>query len=346
MPQEIRLWKIDGDRLNALNATALDLESRLENWLVEDISILGLGLLVIGQQVQTSWGGAIDLLCIDSQGDLVVVELKRDRTPREITAQLLDYAGWVDGLGSEQVLTIAERHFGDPEGLSKAFKDVFGEELPDVVNEDHRLVAVAARLDARSDRVIRYLSDVYGVNINAVTFQVFETASGKEFLGRVFLVEPDEVERRSQRQSRSKRRRRPTVEELKRRAADEGLGDLFEGLVDEFSRVFGARTRRADSIAFRHPWKRRDAGYSVMMNVYPDHDDADDGVFFTLYTHRVAEVFDVASDTLFTALPPRSDDWKYKTADDDDHQWQWSGHQGVFRSVDEGQRLRNLLKDG
>jgi len=47
-------------------------------------------------------GGIIDLLCIDESGNLIVVELKRDKTPREVTAQTLDYASWVDSLTSER----------------------------------------------------------------------------------------------------------------------------------------------------------------------------------------------------------------------------------------------------
>jgi RecB family endonuclease NucS len=65
----------------------LDLESRLESWLGRDICVLDRALLVIGRQVETDFGGIIDLLCLDHAGDIVVVELKRDKTPREITAQ-------------------------------------------------------------------------------------------------------------------------------------------------------------------------------------------------------------------------------------------------------------------
>ena len=50
---------------------------------------------MIGREVETDFGGSIDILCIDAEGDLVIVELKRDRTPREVTAQALDYASWV-----------------------------------------------------------------------------------------------------------------------------------------------------------------------------------------------------------------------------------------------------------
>ncbi len=52
-------------------------------------------LLIIGRQVTTKFDGIIDLLGIDRQGDLVVLELKRDRTPRETLAQVLEYASFV-----------------------------------------------------------------------------------------------------------------------------------------------------------------------------------------------------------------------------------------------------------
>jgi hypothetical protein len=96
MSQEVRLWRVgEEDRLAECAQASLNLEVRLEEWLARDISILSDELLVIGRQVETAFGGLIDLLCIDRTGDLVIVELKRDKTPREITAPTLDYASWV-----------------------------------------------------------------------------------------------------------------------------------------------------------------------------------------------------------------------------------------------------------
>lgn len=42
----------------------------------------GSKLLVIGRQVTTNIGSIIDPLGIDREGNTVVIELKRDRTPR------------------------------------------------------------------------------------------------------------------------------------------------------------------------------------------------------------------------------------------------------------------------
>src|SRR5262245_50377565 len=104
MSDEVRLWQVRAnERLAPIPRARLDLEARLEEWLAADISILDEALLVIGRQVETDFGGLIDLLCVDGNGDLVIVELKRDKTPREITAQALDYASWVVNLTHDRV---------------------------------------------------------------------------------------------------------------------------------------------------------------------------------------------------------------------------------------------------
>lgn len=62
--------------------------------------------LLIGQQEDTGYCGRIDLLAVAPDGSLVLIELKRDRTPREVVAQALDYAGWVEGLAAQDTNSI------------------------------------------------------------------------------------------------------------------------------------------------------------------------------------------------------------------------------------------------
>ena len=110
MPQDIRLWEIGSDDgLCEIKPCALDQEARLENWLERDITLLSDDLLVIGRQVETDYGGIIDLLCLARGGDLVLVELKRGLTPREVTAQVLDYASWVKDLSHWLLPTLTDR---------------------------------------------------------------------------------------------------------------------------------------------------------------------------------------------------------------------------------------------
>ena len=105
----------------------------------------GTDLLIIGRQVQTGFGGVIDLLALDAEGRAHVLELKRDRTPRDVVAQTLDYGSWVKDLSLEELEQIY-LDFGDGEThLDGAFAEHFGGTLPDVVNAER-----TRRLDRRA----------------------------------------------------------------------------------------------------------------------------------------------------------------------------------------------------
>ena len=98
MPTEMKLWRIEEDTPKPVDPDTLNLESRLEDWIRDDIGMVNDDLLVIGQQVATEHTGAIDLLALDPDANLVILELKRDMTPREVVAQALDYASYVQKL--------------------------------------------------------------------------------------------------------------------------------------------------------------------------------------------------------------------------------------------------------
>src|SRR5262245_21314541 len=107
MPIELALWRLEGSSTLTVPSTSLDTERRLEEILEGDIGILGLDrLLLIGRQVPTRFGKFIDLLALGPTGELFVIELKRDRTPREVVAQALDYGSWIGGLGYEEIASI------------------------------------------------------------------------------------------------------------------------------------------------------------------------------------------------------------------------------------------------
>jgi uncharacterized protein YeaO (DUF488 family) len=71
------------------------------------------------------------LLAIAPDASLVLIELKRDRTPREIIAQALDYASWVEKLTPDRVAQIYGR-FSGGKTLDDAFRQRFGTELDEV----------------------------------------------------------------------------------------------------------------------------------------------------------------------------------------------------------------------
>jgi hypothetical protein len=121
-------------------------------------------------------------------GALVLIELKRDRTPREVVAQALDYAGWVESRRPEDIAAIYGR-FAPNRSLAEDFRQRFGHDLDEEsLNESHQIVVVASSLDASTERIITYLSD-RDVPINVLFFQVF-THGAEQLLSRAWLLDP------------------------------------------------------------------------------------------------------------------------------------------------------------
>lgn len=196
MPIEIGLWKM-GAQLEPVRFQPLENEKKLEAALATDLSLVGEGLLLIKRQVATASGKFVDMLAVDVQGTLIVIELKRGKTPREAVAQLLDYAAWAKNLSRQE---IAEYYgqFHSGASFDEAYVARFGSSVPEEINEQHKLVLVCSSLDPESERIIEYLSSDYGVPINAVFFRFFKDGDN-EFLARSWLIEPNEVEARSTR---------------------------------------------------------------------------------------------------------------------------------------------------
>jgi len=144
MPVQLDVWRIDEGAPKKVAFDAVSDEAKLESVLEKGTEILGLDLLVVGRQVPTAFGKIIDLLCIDGEGDLHIIELKRDKTPRDIVGQVLDYASWVRGLGYDDVVEMFSAH-SPVVRFEEAFDERFGVSVPEAVNENHHMVIVAGR---------------------------------------------------------------------------------------------------------------------------------------------------------------------------------------------------------
>ena len=194
MSIEVAIWRIE-EGLNPVSLDGMDYEQRLQDVIAADLSIVDPSLMVIGREVATSFGGRIDILAIDADGNLIVVELKRGQTPREVVAQTLDYGSWVRHLDSEKIADVFidyQRRFLNeetPEGINDALQRKFNT-IPDELNSSHRLVIVAGELDPSTQRIVLYLLEEYGVDINVVVFRAFQD-DDRLYLTRTWLSESD-----------------------------------------------------------------------------------------------------------------------------------------------------------
>lgn len=187
MPIKTALWKID-QHPTELRESVLETEKLLEDMIVAEPRMLSEEWMLIGRQIATGFGGFIDLLAMAPDGSLVLIELKRDRTPREVVAQALDYACWVEKLDDENIASLYKK-FSSGKDIAEDFRLKYGSPLDsESLNRSHQIIIVAASLDEHTERIVNYLSE-RDIPINVLCFQVFQSGEDK-FLSRSWLLDP------------------------------------------------------------------------------------------------------------------------------------------------------------
>jgi hypothetical protein len=191
MPVHHAIWRM-GENPQPLIISKLSSEQLLEKMILNDPTILSDQWMIIGHQENTLDKGRIDLLAIAPDASLILIELKRDRTPREVVAQALDYASWVDDLTADRLSQIYEKFSGGG-NLGDAFQQRFNTELEEEsINQSHQIIIVAAELDPSTERIVDYLSK-NGISINVLFFKVFQHGE-EQFLSRAWLIDPSETQ--------------------------------------------------------------------------------------------------------------------------------------------------------
>lgn len=168
-----------------------DLERVLEDWIESNPHVLlpGEQIVIIGRQVRSEFGKYLDLLGVDTRGACIVIELKRGETPRDVVAQALEYAAWVDTLSLSDLDDIA-REYAEPrgveaEGVVDIYRSSFGSEAEEgeesedeaqriTFNTRQRMIIVAEHFSGEVEQTLRYLRTKLGVDATGVQIGVYQ----------------------------------------------------------------------------------------------------------------------------------------------------------------------------
>lgn len=191
---------IEAGFVEKVKSDAIDYERYFESWLENSPSLLldddeeGNTVLWIGRQVKANVGDAEkfpDLIGIDASGDLVLVELKKGKTPREVIAQILEYAAWGALLDYNALDDLARNYymkddFYGGKSLKDIYMDVFDIEaelaIESFFNRKQKLYIVAEEVSPVVRQVSEHLRDCYKMNINHLEYQVLKTKEGEYLL--------------------------------------------------------------------------------------------------------------------------------------------------------------------
>lgn len=237
MTDEIRIWEVDGsggeNKVSEIGPTnRMETELLLEDTLAANPEMLMPGLSLVGRQIQTD-GGPLDLLGIDSNGQLVVFELKRGTLTRDAVAQVIDYGSALESWSEDEIITlILERGW-----LGIQNRDDFDEWHNQHSDEEQQsslkpvqMVLVGLGVDDKANRMVDYLVK-QGVGITLLTFHGY-VHEGKTLLARQARVEPE-----SPTPATRKERRVAREKAALERAQELGIDGLFHEVVEAFERL-------------------------------------------------------------------------------------------------------------
>lgn len=154
-------------------------EKVIEDWIAENPALLfpKEQVLVLAQSVQGQ--SMADVLALDSFGNLIVVEIKRDWSDRSAVSQLLEYAAGYKDCSYETFNQLAQHYAKWPGGeLIQKFR-AFAER-PDFSEKElcknQRVFIVAPDSDMGLKKIVEWLRG-YGVPIEFVPFRLLADAN-------------------------------------------------------------------------------------------------------------------------------------------------------------------------
>lgn len=152
-------------------------------------------ILIIGRQVTTNLNTFIDLLGINSSGNTVIIELKRDRTPRETLAQLLEYASFVDVLDYEQLNDIFKNYYNEETELEEYCKEYFSENNDEENiswNKNAILLIVGQSITKEIKQTSQFLRKK-GIDVRCLEFKYFITKKREKIFTCDYVLGEEDI---------------------------------------------------------------------------------------------------------------------------------------------------------
>ena len=155
MSHEPQLFRInpgsrESERIEEVDFARLGLRERrdIQEWVAANPSILGEDLLIIGKEFSgfDITNERLDLLAVDSDGKLVVIELKRDDTGADAHWQAIKYASYLRRATAEQIVDMLAEYKGvSQEDATNLLLQHLGADDLNALNNDQRIILASHR---------------------------------------------------------------------------------------------------------------------------------------------------------------------------------------------------------
>lgn len=168
-------------------------EKHFEEWIAKNTELLFTdkdAVLVIAQEVTGE--PMADILALDSEGNLIIIEAKRDWSDRNTMGQILDYAAHLKQWDYDAFNARARKYLKHKVELIDAFREfVDNPDFPkDQLCKQQHLFIVAPDSDSSLFRIINWLKQ-YDVPIDYIPFKIMKTEQNNYLLKvKQISVEP------------------------------------------------------------------------------------------------------------------------------------------------------------
>ncbi|PAK42645.1 endonuclease NucS domain-containing protein [Peribacillus simplex] len=201
------MYRLDAvnNRLEEIQETTFsenDLKERqhIEEWIRKSPDVLGEDLLIIAHEYDKfEVNERLDLLAVDKEGNLVIIEVKRDATGSNVDFQALKYASYCARLSPNDILETYEEYVKVNSAVTNAKDELMEfleveieEELNNILNNSQRIIIVGKDIDKRILSVCTWLYE-NSIDIKCVTIKPYKL-EGQIILDTNQIIPPYKLE--------------------------------------------------------------------------------------------------------------------------------------------------------
>ena len=169
MTGNVRLFKIEketcrSEAVSEVDFAKLGFQERrdIQEWVVANPGILGEDLLVIGKEFSgfDKTNERPDVLAVDRDGNVVVIELKRDDTGVDVHWQAIKYASYFHHAKVEDIIRMLAEYsqITESEADGKLKQRLNADDL-DLLNHDQRIILVSHRFAPEVTSAVLWLNE-------------------------------------------------------------------------------------------------------------------------------------------------------------------------------------------
>jgi len=183
----------------------------IQEWIANSPEILGEELLIIAKELELPSRIRIDLLSVDRQGNLVIIELKRDESGSSVEWQAIKYASYCSNFLPENIFAHFAQYLQSDVGDAQLKIEEFLDEELSALNQNQRIILVAKEFHSDVASAVLWLRD-FEIDIKCVRLRPYVDVDNNLFITPDIIIplpeakdyiERKEIKRREEKQPTS-----------------------------------------------------------------------------------------------------------------------------------------------